>query len=116
MGVRDRRKEIRIAQYLRAKLAKAGLPEGVEGEAENLGQSGAFVRTPDWRSFKVKDRTVVTLFLPPAFSGREAPTGLGGAAIIMRIDEENEVVALKFVRSFRQFERLDEAAVSGKRR
>jgi hypothetical protein len=34
----------------------------------------------------------------------------------MRIDEESEAVVLKFVRSFRQFERIDEAAVSGKRR
>jgi hypothetical protein len=78
MGVRDRRKEIRITQYLRAKLAKAGLPEGVEGEAENLGHGGASVRTPDWRSFKVKDRTVVTLCLPQRSpAGRHRP-GCGG--------------------------------------
>jgi len=114
MAARDRRKGIRVTQYFRAKLAKAGLPDGVEGETENLSQGGAFVRTSDWHSFQVNDRTVVTLFLPPAFSGQEATIGLRGAAIITRIDEENEGVALEFVRSFRQFERLDEPEVSGK--
>ena len=114
MAVRERRKQLRVTQYFRAKLAKADLPHGIEGETENLSQGGAFVRTSDWRSFQVNDRTVVTLFLPPAFSGQEATIGLRGAAIITRVDEENEGVALQFVRSFRQFERLDEPEVSGK--
>jgi len=114
MTTGDRRKDIRVTQYFRAKLAKAGLPDGVEGETENLSQGGAFVRTSDWHSFQVNDRTVVTLFLPPAFSGQEATIGLRGAAIITRIDEENEGVALEFVRSFKQFERIDEPEVSGK--
>ena len=114
MAARDRRKDIRVTQYFRAKLAKGDVPNGVEGETQNLSQGGAFVRTSDWRSFQVKDRTVVTLFLPPAFSGQEAPIGLRGPAIITRIDEENEGVALEFVRSFRQFERIDEPEVSGK--
>ena len=114
MAARDRRKDIRVTQYFRAKLAKGDVPNGVEGETQNLSQGGAFVRTSDWRSFQVNDRTVVTLFLPPAFSGREATIRLRGAAIITRIDEENEGVALEFVRSFRQFERIDEPEVSGK--
>src|SRR5512139_320134 len=114
MAARDRRKDIRVTQYFRAKLAKGDVPNGIEGETQNLSQGGAFVRTSDWRSFQVNDRTVVTLFLPPAFSGQEAPIGLRGAAIITRIDEENEGVALEFVRSFRQFERIDEPEVSGK--
>ena len=114
MAARERRKQIRVTQYFRAKLAKAGLPNGVEGETDNLSQGGAFVRTSDWRSFQVNDRTVVTLFLPPGFSGQEAAIGLRGAAIIKRIDEENEGVALEFIRSFRQFERIDEPEVSGK--
>jgi hypothetical protein len=114
MPARDRRKQIRVTQYFRTKLAKADVPNGVEGETENLSQGGAFVRTSDWRSFQVNDRTVVTLFLPPAFSGQQATIGLRGAAIITRIDEENEGVALEFVRSFRQFERIDEPEVSGK--
>ena len=114
MAARDKRKDIRVTQYLRAKLAKADLPNGIEGETENLSQGGAFVRTSDWGSFQVNERTVVTLFLPPAFSGQKATIGLQGAAIITRIDEENEGVALEFVRSFRQFERIDEPEVSGK--
>jgi hypothetical protein len=114
MARTDRRKEIRITQYFRAELAKGGAASGIEGETENISQRGAFIRTSDWGSFQVNDRTVVTLFLPPAFSGQEAPIGLRGAAIITRIDEENEGVALEFVRSFRQFERIDEPEVSGK--
>lgn len=114
MAARDKRKDIRVTQYLRARLAKADLPNGIEGETENLSQGGAFVRTSDWGSFRLNERTVVTLFLPPAFSGQKATIGLQGAAIITRIDEENEGVALEFVRSFRQFERIDEPEVCGK--
>jgi hypothetical protein len=102
--------------YFRATLAKSGLPDGVEGQTENLSQGGAFVRTSDWRSFQVNDRALLTLFLPPAFSGQDATIGLRGAAIVTRTDEEKEGVALQFVRSFRQFERIDDPDVPGKLR
>jgi hypothetical protein len=116
MSVQDRRKHARVTHCFRAKLAKTGLPDGVEGETENLSQGGAFVRTSDWRSFQVNDRAVLTLFLPPAFSGQDATIGLRGAAIVTRTDEEKEGVALQFVRSFRQFERIDDLEVPGKLR
>jgi hypothetical protein len=116
MAARERRKEIRFVESLRANLAKADLAHGVEGQTEDLSQGGAFVRTADWRSFRVNDQTVVTLYLPPAFSGQDATIGLRGAATVTRIDEKNEGVALEFVRSVRQFERIDEPEVSGKLR
>jgi hypothetical protein len=116
MTVQDRRKHIRVFHYFRAKLAKSGLPDGVEGQTENLSQGGAFVRTSAWRSFQTNDRAVLTLFLPPAFSGQDATIGLRGAAIVTRTDEEKEGVALQFVRSFRQFERIDDPDVPGKLR
>jgi hypothetical protein len=116
MTVEDRRQHTRVTHYFKAKLAKTGLPDEVYGQTENLSQGGAFVRTSDWRSFQINDRAVLTLFLPPAFSGQDATIGLRGAAIVTRIDEEQEGVALQFVRSFRQFERVDELEVPGKLR
>jgi hypothetical protein len=67
---------------------------------------GAFVRTEDWSSFKVNDEAIVICFLPPDFSGQDEFIGLQGEAIIRRLDPANKCVAVEFVKSFRQFEKV----------
>ena len=114
MATSSKRKNVRITQYFRAKLSKAGSSDSIEGNTENVSQGGAFIRTKDWHSFKPNDKTTITVFLPPLFTGQDGTIGLQGSGIISRIDEENEGVAVEFLENFKQFERIEEMEIPGK--
>jgi hypothetical protein len=73
-----------------------------------MSQMGAFIRTEDWSSFQVNEETIVTCFLPPDFSGQDKFMALQGEATVRRIDPANKCVAVEFVKSFRQFEKVVE--------
>jgi hypothetical protein len=88
----------------------------VEGEVENLSQRDAFFKTRDWRSFAMHERGIITFFLPPDFTGHNHTIALQGECIINRIDEENEGIALEFIKSFKQFEPVAATDVAGKTR
>ena len=105
---------MRLKRIFRAKLARDGSRLTVEGNTENVSQSGAFIKTKDWHSFKPNDKTTVTVYLPPIFSGQDETIGLQGSAIITRVDEENEGVAVEFLQNFKQFERIEEMKIPGK--
>jgi len=114
MTTPSKRKHVRITRYFRAKLSKAGTSDSIEGNTENVSQGGAFIRTKDWHSFKPNDKTTITVFLPPLFTGQDATIGLQGSGIISRIDEEDEGVAVEFLENFKQFERIEEMEIPGK--
>ena len=114
MNTRDQRKHVRIHRLFRAKLSKAGVIHPIEGNTENVSQRGAFIKTKDWHSFKPDDKTTITVFLPPIFTGQDATIGLQGSAIISRVDEDNEGVAVEFVENFKQFQRIEEMEIPGK--
>jgi hypothetical protein len=114
MTTRDKRKHVRITQFFEAKLSKAGTSHSIAGQTENVSQGGAFIKTKDWHSLKPNDKTTVTVFLPPLFTGQDATIGLQGSAVINRIDEENEGVAVEFLQNFKQFERIEEMEIPGK--
>ena len=114
MTTRDKRKHIRLQKHFRAKLSKEGAPDSIEGNTENVSQGGAFIKTKDWQSFKPNDKTTITVFLPPFFTGQDGTIGLQGSGIISRIDEENEGVAVEFLENFKHFERIEEMEIPGK--
>ena len=114
MNNHEKRKHMRIKQIFRAELSKDGMSQPVEGNTVNVSQGGAYIKTKDWHSFKPNDKTTITVYLPPIFSGQEGIIGLQGPAIINRVDEDDEGVAVQFLQNFKQFERIEEMDIPGK--
>ena len=114
MTTRDKRKHVRIKRFFKVKLSKAGTSNSIEGQTENVSQGGAFIKTKDWHSLKPNDKTTLKFYLPPVFTGQDGTIGLQGSAVINRVDEENEGVAVEFLQNFKQFERIEEMKIPGK--
>jgi len=113
----DRRKRKRLALKCTATLhAQLGSGRSIDAVAQDLSPSGAFIKTGNWRSLQVNDRTLLTLFLPPDFTGQQGTITLQGSAVISRIDQENEVIGVQFVESLKQFEIVTAPEVPGKLR
>ena len=108
------REHARCSGYFVAELAKAGSTESVSGVTENIGQSGAFIKVREWRSFRVNEEISVAIFLPSVFSDESATVRMEGRGFIARVDEEQEGVAVEFSTCFRQFKRREELEVPGK--
>ena len=103
----ERRKQVRLSHHFSAKFCKVGLYFPVEGVTENVGPCGAFIKLNDLHAFQIHDQIILTLFLPPSFSGQEKTIGLQGSARIIRLVGDNEGVAVKFSKPLRQFERTN---------
>jgi hypothetical protein len=114
MTTQEKRKHIRIKRVFRTKLSKDGMLQPAVGKTENVSQGGAYIRTKHWHSFKPNDKTTITVYLPPIFSGQDGTIGLQGSARITRVDEDNEGVAVQFLQNFKQFERIEEMDIPGK--
>jgi FHA domain/Tetratricopeptide repeat len=109
-----KREHARCSGYFVAELAKAGSTEPVSGVTENIGQSGAFIKVREWRSFRVNEEISVAIFLPSVFSDESATVRMEGRGFIARVDDEQEGVAVEFSTCFRQFKRREELEVPGK--
>jgi len=116
MTSRERRKHVRIERQFEARLFNAKVRYETEGLTENISQGGVYVKTRDWRSFRTGDQAIVTLFLPPSFTDRDKIFGLRGNAIVRRVDEHNEGVALEFSRDFQEFEKVEHSEIAVKYR
>jgi hypothetical protein len=114
MTNQEKRKHLRISRLFRTELSKDGMLQPVEGNTVNVSQGGAYIRTKDWHSFKPNDKTTITVYLPPIFSGQDGTIGLQGSGIITRVDEDDEGVAVQFLQNFKQFERIEEMDIPGK--
>ena len=101
----DRRKNVRLNCHFSAKFCKVGVYFPVEGVTENIGPCGAFIKLDGLHAFQLHDQIILTLFIPPSFSGQEQTIGLQGQGRIIRLIGDNEGVAVKFSRPLRQFER-----------
>ena len=104
MENQDRRKRKRFALQWSATLhshLESGL--SIDAVAQDLSPAGAFLKTENWRSFQVNDRTLLTFFLPADFTGQKGTIGLQGSAVITRIDQENEGIGVQFVENLKQF-------------
>lgn len=56
---------------------------------------------------------VLTFYLPPNFTGQNKTIALRGDAVITRIDQENEGIAVEFIKTFKEFERIDVPELHG---
>jgi hypothetical protein len=106
MRILDRRKYPRSRQKFPVRIFKEDLDYFLEGVIVNLSQQGAFIKTQHCRYLQVKDEAMLTCLLPPDFTGHDATIGLQGPAIVRRIDQQSEGVAVEFVKMFRQFKRI----------
>ena len=103
-----RRKNIRMGRNFPVKLVKEGLEAlSFEGMAVELSRKGAFIKSENRLSLEAHAPVVLTFFLPPDFTGQNETIGLQGDAVITRIDQENEGIAVEFIKTFREFERID---------
>ena len=103
----DRRKYPRLGQQFIASLSKPDMHESIVGVTDNIGQRGAFIKTDKWTTLRNQDLTIITFFVPPAFSGQNETIGLQGFGIVNRIDSERKGVAVQFDKPLRLFERSD---------
>ena len=108
MEALDRRKDRRLDYQFPAKLnSRLGLGLSVEGTTENVSQCGALIRSKNRHAFKVYDPAVLTFFLPPDFTGHNKTIELQGETVITRIDHAKAGIAVEFIKTFKEFERID---------
>ena len=113
MEAPDRRKYPRLRQSFRVELFKEGSRHSLDGTCIDVSQGGAFIKTKEWRTLKVKDYAVVAFSLPPDYTGQEKTIKLQGAAVITRVDQKNKGIGVEFTRKFRNFEPVPLADVVG---
>jgi hypothetical protein len=101
----ERRKQVRLSRRFSVRFCKVGLYFPVEGVTENVGPCGAFIKVNDLHAFQLHDQIILTLSIPPSFSGQKTTIGLQGSAQIIRLVGDNEGVAVKFTGPLKQFER-----------
>ena len=104
----DRRRNVRLSRRFSVKFCKEGLYFPVEGVTENIGSCGALIKFNDLHAFQIHDRIILTLFLPPSFSGQETTIGLRGSAQIVRLVGDNEGVAVEFREPLKQFKKTND--------
>ncbi len=104
----DRRRNVRLSRCFSVRFCKEGVYFPVEGVTENIGSCGAFIKLNDLHAFQVGDRIILSLFLPPSFSGQETTIRLQGSAQIIRLVGDNEGVAVEFTGSLKQFKRTND--------
>ena len=109
---KERRRHVRIQREFATQIFDAKRDYQTEGITENVSQSGAFVKTKDWRAFQAGDQTILLLFLPPSFIDSNKSVGLRGVAVIKRIDQVNEGIALEFAKDFQNFEKIENPQIA----
>jgi hypothetical protein len=100
MRIHDQRRHTRVRKNFQVTLHKRvpGIPDGLlGGNTLDLSQGGAFIKTVDWHFVKPNELTELTIFLPPDFTGMDAPIGLRGSAIVRRVDQSREGIAVEFI-------------------
>jgi hypothetical protein len=104
----DRRKRERLGWSFPVTLCKDGLDCLFSGMSVNVSQLGAYIKTNYHEFFRINDQATIKCFLPTDLTGQNQTIILQDRAVILRIDQENEGLALEFNKSFKQFERLKE--------
>ena len=100
----ERRKHKRKVHHFESSLFKLELYSAASGGTANVSPGGAFIQTKDWRAFQPQDQVVVTLLIPPSFSGQDNTISLQGAAVVTRVDQKNQGVAVQFSNNLEQLE------------
>jgi hypothetical protein len=100
----ERRKHIRKVHHFQSSLFKLELYSPAYGVTADVSPGGALIKSKDWRAFRPNDLVVVTLFIPPSFSGQDKTISVQGAAAVVRVDQKNEGVAVRFSKGLKQFQ------------
>ena len=110
MEIRDQRRHPRVKKNFQVTLHKR-VPGGrvflLKGNTLDLSQGGAFIETKGRSLFESGELTGLTFFMPPDFTGMDTPIRLQGEGIVTRVDREKEGIAVKFIKTFKEFERID---------
>jgi hypothetical protein len=110
MRIRDQRRHTRLKKNFQVTLHKrvpGNLDFLLKGNTLDLSQGGALIKTEGWYFFESGELTELTLFLPPDFTGGDTPIRLQGDATITRTDREKKSIAVEFIKTFKEFERID---------
>ena len=109
MEIPDQRRHPRLKKNFEVTLHK-GIPGNqdllLKANILDLSQGGAFIKTEGWHLFQPNELTELTLFFPPAFSGKDTIMGLRGSAIIRRVDKSREGIAVEFINMLRHFKQI----------
>jgi hypothetical protein len=112
MARREERHHVRFNRPFVTEVLNLESHHLARGVTENVSQGGAFVKTKDWRAFKVNDQMMVTFFIPATDPSEGPVVGLRGAATVTRIDHQSEGIAVKFETNFQSFEKISELEAS----
>ena len=104
--INDRQHERLNLSFLAA-VNRKGLDSSVTGVTRNLSQEGSLIKTEEWQPLKLQDRVLVTIYIPPSFSGQDVTIGLQGKAVVARLDMTNCEIAVQFGKRLKQFERIE---------
>ena len=103
----EQRKHLRIRRQFSVSLYNRDINLCIQGVTANLSQHGALFRVENYHLFRTGTPILITVHLPPEFTGQNKVIGLQGEAVISRIDKANKGVAVEFCIALRQFERVD---------
>lgn len=104
----DHWKNRRIRRNFPVKVLMKGTDNlSIEGMTVNLSQGGAFIKVNKRLSFQALAPAVLTFFLPPDFTGQDKTIMLQGDVVITGVDEEKKGMEVEFIKTFREFERID---------
>jgi hypothetical protein len=106
-GFRER-KHPRIRHQFPVSLLSQDLNLHVQGVTSNLSRHGALIKVESYHLFRPGRLTLVTIYLPPEFTGQDKFIGLQGEATILRIDGANKGIAVEFRKPLKQFEPIGE--------
>lgn len=107
MNTLECRKNVRVRRNFPVRLFIKDSNLFIEGITTNLSQGGAFIKTKNVHSCQAGALAVLTFFLPPDFTGQNETIGLQGDTVITWIDQENKGIAVEFIKTFREFERVN---------
>ncbi len=100
----ERRNFMRFDKELKTGIRTTHTSDEVEGVTKNLSQGGALISTPIWSAFQKDEQADLHLVLPPEITGQDSDLVLNGPAVVKRIDKDNKVIAVEFLKELRTFE------------
>jgi hypothetical protein len=95
----ERRKYTRTLNNFRTKIRLTRISEEVDGVTLDLSQGGAFVTNASWLDFRKNEQAE----LPPEFTGQKDTLTLTGPAVIKRVEQDRQGVAVKFLKELKAF-------------
>ncbi len=99
----ERRKYTRTLNNFRTKIRLTSTSKEVDGVTQDLSQGGAFVTSASWLDLRKNEQVEMRLFLPPEFTGQRDTLTLTGPAVIKRVEQDRQGVAVKFLKELKAF-------------